>query len=132
MRSDRLSVAQRAALAAIRLYKLLISPMFTGSCRFMPSCSDYAREALVRFGVLRGSFLAVRRLGRCHPLGSHGFDPALPSMRALFLARGPAFVPGARLPVFDNLDVYPLLTLLLHVPPQDHDGSADVFAPALR
>lgn len=75
MRSDRLSVAQRAALAAIRLYKLLISPMFTGSCRFMPSCSDYAREAIVRFGVLRGSFLAVRRLGRCHPLGSHGFDP---------------------------------------------------------
>ena len=67
-----------------------------------------------------------------HARGSHGFDPALPSMRALFLARGPAFVPGARLPVFDNLDVYPLLTLLLHVPPQDHDGSADVFAPALR
>lgn len=75
MPSDSLSVAQRAALAAIRLYKLLVSPMFTGSCRFMPSCSDYAREAIVRFGILRGSFLALRRLGRCHPLGSHGFDP---------------------------------------------------------
>lgn len=75
MPSDSLSVAQRVALAAIRLYKLLISPMFTGSCRFMPSCSDYAREAIVRFGVIRGSLLAVRRLGRCHPLGSHGFDP---------------------------------------------------------
>lgn len=75
MPSDSLSVAQRVALAAIRLYKLLISPLFTGSCRFMPSCSDYAREAIVRFGVIRGSLLAVRRLGRCHPLGSHGFDP---------------------------------------------------------
>jgi putative membrane protein insertion efficiency factor len=75
MTSAGLSPAQRAALAALRLYKLLISPMFTGSCRFIPSCSEYAREAIVRFGVLRGSMLAVRRLARCHPLGSHGFDP---------------------------------------------------------
>jgi uncharacterized protein len=75
MPSDSLSVAQRVALAAIRLYKLLISPMFTGSCRFMPSCSEYAREAIVRFGVVRGSIFALKRLGRCHPLGSHGFDP---------------------------------------------------------
>jgi len=70
-----LSVAQRVALAAIQLYKLLISPLFTGSCRFMPSCSEYAREAVVRFGVVRGSMLTLRRLARCHPLGSHGFDP---------------------------------------------------------
>ena len=70
-----LSVAQRVALAAIQLYKLLISPLFTGSCRFMPSCSEYAREAVVRFGVVRGSMLALRRLARCHPLGSYGFDP---------------------------------------------------------
>ena len=71
----RLSVAQRVALAAIQLYKILISPLFTGSCRFMPSCSEYAREAVLRFGVVRGSMLALRRLARCHPLGSHGFDP---------------------------------------------------------
>ena len=70
-----LSVAQRASLAALRLYKWLISPLFTGSCRFMPSCSEYAREAIVRFGVVHGSVLAARRLARCHPLGSHGFDP---------------------------------------------------------
>jgi len=41
----------------------------------MPSCSAYAREAVVRFGVVRGSMLTLRRLGRCHPLGPHGFDP---------------------------------------------------------
>jgi uncharacterized protein len=75
MPAGSLSVAQRLALAALRLYKLLISPMFAGSCRFMPSCSDYAREAVIRFGVLRGSMLALKRLARCHPLGSHGFDP---------------------------------------------------------
>ena len=75
MPAGSLSVAQRFALAALRLYKLLISPMFAGSCRFMPSCSDYAREAIIRFGVLRGSILALKRLARCHPLGSHGFDP---------------------------------------------------------
>jgi hypothetical protein len=75
MPSDSVSVSQRLALAALRLYKLLISPMFTGSCRFVPSCSDYAREAIVRFGVVRGSVLALKRLARCHPLGSHGFDP---------------------------------------------------------
>ncbi len=67
-----------------------------------------------------------------HPRGSHGYDPALPSMRALFIAQGPAFVPGVRLPVFDNVDVYPLLARLIHVPPGEHDGSTDVFTPALR
>ncbi|MUV14022.1 ectonucleotide pyrophosphatase/phosphodiesterase [Noviluteimonas gilva] len=67
-----------------------------------------------------------------HPRGSHGFDPDLPSMRALFIAQGPAFVPGVRLPLFDNVDVYPLLARLIDVPPGEHDGSADVFTPALR
>jgi putative membrane protein insertion efficiency factor len=69
-----LSIAQRAALATLRLYKILISPMFTGSCRYLPSCSDYAAEAVTRFGVLRGSMLAAARLARCHPLGGHGVD----------------------------------------------------------
>ena len=55
MPSVSLSIAQRAALAALRSYKLLISPLFAGSCRFMPSCSEYAREAIVRFGVVRGA-----------------------------------------------------------------------------
>ena len=72
---DSLSIAQRAALAVLRAYKLLISPLFAGSCRFIPSCSDYAGEAIARFGVIRGSTLALKRLARCRPLGSHGFDP---------------------------------------------------------
>ncbi|NUS60059.1 MAG: alkaline phosphatase family protein [Lysobacter sp.] len=67
-----------------------------------------------------------------HARGSHGFDPALPSMRAVFVANGPAFVPGATLPVFDNVDVYALLVRLLGVAPAPHDGSADTFVPALR
>jgi len=74
MPSVELSIAQRAALAALRLYKILISPMFTGSCRYLPSCSDYAAEAVTRFGVIRGSWLAAGRLARCHPLGGQGVD----------------------------------------------------------
>jgi uncharacterized protein len=62
-------------LAAIRGYQLLLSPLFAGSCRFVPSCSAYAAEAVDRFGVLRGSWLAIRRLARCRPLAAHGFDP---------------------------------------------------------
>ena len=56
--------------------------------------------------------------------GSHGYDPALPSMRATFIARGPAFRPGTRLPVFDNVDVYSLLMRLLNVRPAPNDGDA--------
>jgi putative membrane protein insertion efficiency factor len=68
----------RLALLLIKLYQLLLSPLFTGSCRFVPSCSAYAAEAIERHGVLRGSWLALRRLGRCHPLGAAGFDPVPP------------------------------------------------------
>ena len=60
--------------------------------------------------------------------GSHGFDPALPSMRAIFLARGPAFRKGARLPAFDNVDVYPLLMALVGLEPAPSDGDADAMA----
>lgn len=74
-RHTDLSLPQRGAIALLRGYKLLISPLFAGSCRFLPSCSDYAAEAVARFGVLRGSFLAARRLARCNPFGAHGLDP---------------------------------------------------------
>jgi putative membrane protein insertion efficiency factor len=65
----------RAALALIRAYKRFISPHFAGSCRFLPSCADYAAEAVSRFGVCRGSWLAAMRLARCHPLCPAGHDP---------------------------------------------------------
>ncbi len=70
-----LTLAQRTVLALLRTYQLLFSPMFSGSCRFLPSCSAYAVQAVERFGVLRGSGLALRRLARCRPLAAHGFDP---------------------------------------------------------
>jgi putative membrane protein insertion efficiency factor len=73
--SPELTLPQRGALGLIRVYKLLFSQQFAGSCRFLPSCSEYAAEAVSRFGVFRGSLLALRRLSRCHPLGASGHDP---------------------------------------------------------
>lgn len=64
--------------------------------------------------------------------GSHGFDPLLPSMRASFIAAGPAFARGVRLPVFDNVDVYPLLMRLLELPAEPNDGEITPLLPALR
>ena len=71
----RESVAVRVALALIRGYKLVLSPHFRGSCRFLPSCADYARDAVIVHGVGRGSWLAFKRLLRCHPLCAGGHDP---------------------------------------------------------
>ena len=61
-------------LALLKGYKVLISPLFTGSCRFYPSCADYMTEAVQRHGATRGAWLGLRRLARCHPLGGHGVD----------------------------------------------------------
>jgi uncharacterized protein len=73
-----LTAPQRLLLAAITAYKGLLSPLFAGSCRYVPSCSEYARQAIVEHGAARGTWLAMRRLARCHPAGSHGFDPVPP------------------------------------------------------
>jgi len=62
-------------LALIRGYQYLLRPMFGSICRFYPSCSDYAREAIERHGAMRGVWLAVKRVGRCHPYHPGGFDP---------------------------------------------------------
>jgi len=74
-RAGRVSAPQWFALSVLAAYKVLLSPLFTGSCRYVPSCSDYAREAVLEHGVLAGGWLAVRRLARCHPLGASGLDP---------------------------------------------------------
>lgn len=59
----------------IRFYQLCISPMLGPSCRFTPTCSQYAVEALRKHGLMKGSWLAVRRICRCHPWGGSGYDP---------------------------------------------------------
>lgn len=63
----------------VRAYQLLISPLLPASCRYTPTCSQYAIEALKVHGPLRGSWLAIRRIGRCHPWGGHGHDPVPPA-----------------------------------------------------
>ena len=73
--ASRLGV--RAAVGLVRAYQLLISPWLGRPCRHFPSCSAYAIEALRRFGVLRGGWLTVKRLSRCHPWGTSGYDPVL-------------------------------------------------------
>jgi uncharacterized protein len=72
-------VIARVLVAPIRLYQLIISPLLGPRCRFYPSCSAYAVEALTRHGALRGSWLAIRRLARCHPWNPGGVDPVPPS-----------------------------------------------------
>ena len=61
--------------AAVRGYKLLVSPLLPPACRFLPTCSEYAAEAIERHGAWRGIILASRRLARCHPWGGSGYDP---------------------------------------------------------
>src|SRR5688572_17427469 len=67
--------ATHMVVGLIRAYKLLISPLFTGCCRYYPSCADYTREAVELHGAGRGLWLGLRRLSRCHPFGRHGVDP---------------------------------------------------------
>jgi putative membrane protein insertion efficiency factor len=68
-------VSVRIALAAIRGYQILIRPLLTGSCRYLPTCSEYAAEAIVTYGALKGGWLGLRRVVRCHPFGGAGLDP---------------------------------------------------------
>lgn len=65
----------RIAAAPIRLYQIVISPLFPPTCRFHPTCSRYALEALEAHGLLRGLLLALKRVAKCHPFHAGGFDP---------------------------------------------------------
>ena len=69
----------RLLIAGLRAYKRWLSPLLGPRCRFVPTCSEYAIGAIQRFGPLRGSWLALRRIGRCHPLHPGGHDPVPPT-----------------------------------------------------
>ena len=76
IRSEERSIPVRVALLALRFYKTYLSILFAGSCRFEPTCSRYAYEAIERFGMARGVWLGLKRLLRCHPLSrKFGYDP---------------------------------------------------------
>ncbi|NOT00562.1 MAG: membrane protein insertion efficiency factor YidD [Phycisphaerales bacterium] len=68
-------VPARIAIAAVLVYQAIVRPFLIGTCKYCPSCSAYAIEALSRFGFLRGAGLALRRLARCHPFAIGGIDP---------------------------------------------------------
>ena len=78
--SERWKAAPRlAAMGAVAIYRAAISPMIHAmngpACRFEPSCSEYAREAVAVYGIVRGGAMAIWRVVRCNPLGGHGYDP---------------------------------------------------------
>ncbi|MEP6643750.1 MAG: membrane protein insertion efficiency factor YidD [Acidobacteriaceae bacterium] len=74
--------APRVAVSSlIRGYKELISPVLSPSCRYVPTCSEYSMEAVERFGVLRGCWMALLRILRCHPFAKSGYDPVAPLIK---------------------------------------------------
>lgn len=66
---------RRVALVVLRLYKRFVSPLLPPMCRFEPTCSVYTMQAVEKYGTLRGTWLGVRRLARCHPFNPGGWDP---------------------------------------------------------
>ncbi|MHB8619046.1 MAG: membrane protein insertion efficiency factor YidD [Chloroflexota bacterium] len=68
---------KHVGLWTIRLYQITFSNLFRSTCRFEPSCSHYGYEAIDRYGILRGGWMAIRRIGRCHPFNPGGYDPVV-------------------------------------------------------
>ncbi len=67
--------AVRTLVTLIKVYKIVLSPLLPTACRYMPSCSDYSSQALSKHGLIKGICLAIKRLSKCHPFGSKGYDP---------------------------------------------------------
>ncbi|MCZ6900184.1 MAG: membrane protein insertion efficiency factor YidD [Bacteroidetes bacterium] len=68
-------IIRKLFIAPITAYQVIISPLFPGSCRFTPTCSNYAREAIIKQGILKGTLLSLKRISKCHPWGGSGYDP---------------------------------------------------------
>lgn len=79
-REHRVSPAARLMMLLVRAYQIVLSPFMGGNCRFYPSCSNYGLEAIEVHGAVKGTWLAIRRIGRCHPFHDGGIDPVPPRM----------------------------------------------------
>jgi len=77
---SEIPISARIPVGMIRTYQRLLSPVLGRNCRFSPTCSRYAIDALQTYGLVKGFVLAIRRIGRCHPLGGSGYDP-VPTQR---------------------------------------------------
>ena len=77
MRTDRRYIMKRILIAAIKGYQLFISPYLPRSCRYYPTCSVYAKEAIDEFGLIKGTLIAAKRVLRCHPFAPGGIDPVV-------------------------------------------------------
>ena len=66
---------KQIVIFVVRTYRLLLSPYLPPSCRYQPTCSQYAEEALEKYGALKGGMIALKRISRCHPWGGSGYDP---------------------------------------------------------
>ena len=69
------NIVRKALNFIIRVYQCCISPFMVNSCRFYPSCSSYCKDSIHNFGIVKGSFLALKRLAKCHPFSQGGYDP---------------------------------------------------------
>jgi putative membrane protein insertion efficiency factor len=68
-------IEQFPFILLIRMYKYLLSPLLPNACRYTPTCSHYAEEAIKKYGIIKGIYLGTKRIARCHPWGGHGYDP---------------------------------------------------------
>lgn len=88
-------IAKTVVLQLLRGYKWAVSPMFLPACRYVPTCSEYAMEAVDRYGVIRGSLLAMWRVLRCHPFAKGGYDPVVKGRDACCVS-GPTHLSDVR------------------------------------
>ncbi|WP_231471338.1 membrane protein insertion efficiency factor YidD [Thioalkalivibrio sp. HK1] len=102
MQYRKAGLSVRILVACVKAYRWLISPLFPPCCRYLPTCSEYAIEALRHHGPFKGSILSLRRLLRCHPFGNGGFDPVPPPLTSDALK--PAPVPDAKVGAEDRCE----------------------------
>tara|TARA_Y100000991_G_scaffold10319_1_gene7264 strand:+ start:116 stop:340 length:225 start_codon:yes stop_codon:yes gene_type:complete len=68
-------ILKNMAISFINLYKYLISPLLGNNCRYLPTCSEYTKESIIKYGVVKGFWLGLKRIAKCHPWGKGGYDP---------------------------------------------------------